>query len=322
MHPEIGQDSWHCNLGIAVFWIAILNSPSPTMARINPLTGTHLWTPTVGTVLAKESEETGYLTAQCHAMLLILGGVETNPGPTQEKQQEVIEALVSTAREDEVKDVLRSYNPTHTHKQQVRDISKHNLNKLKGAALFLKMEGSQTLLKPALVQAVIVRIQNLLPDKCQICDEEYTVLLEEKPLLGCSICGQGAHGRCISQFVDNVEEPVLKIPGTHWICGACEGNVIPKETGRVQSRNLPARDTDREDEDTEQAQEELPGSQASADEDGEQNQGARDRANTAPRDPQPVCSHYKKGTCRHGISGRGCRFQHPKPCQKLMNHGT
>ncbi len=173
--------------GLLFLWIAILTYPSPTIARTNH------WTTAVGRVLTKELEATGYLTVQCQAMLVILGGVETNPGPTQEKQREVIETLVSTAREYDVKNVLRSYNLTHIHKQQVRDISKHNINKLKGAALFLKIEGTQSLLKPALVQAVIVRIQNLLPDKCRICDEEYTVLLEEKPLLECSICGQGAH---------------------------------------------------------------------------------------------------------------------------------
>ena len=34
------------------------------------------------------------------------------------------------------------------------------------------------------------------------------------------------------------------------------------------------------------------------------------------------CSHYKNNNCRHGISGRGCAFSHPKRCSKLMKHGT
>lgn len=34
-----------------------------------------------------------------------------------------------------------------------------------------------------------------------------------------------------------------------------------------------------------------------------------------------VCRFYKRGRCRYGVSGRGCNFNHPKPCQKFINHG-
>lgn len=36
---------------------------------------------------------------------------------------------------------------------------------------------------------------------------------------------------------------------------------------------------------------------------------------------RPVCHFYKRGNCRHGFSGNGCRFSHPKPCQKLIRFG-
>jgi hypothetical protein len=35
-----------------------------------------------------------------------------------------------------------------------------------------------------------------------------------------------------------------------------------------------------------------------------------------------ICSFYRKGTCRYGVSGRGCPKEHPKPCRKLLQHGT
>ena len=35
-----------------------------------------------------------------------------------------------------------------------------------------------------------------------------------------------------------------------------------------------------------------------------------------------ICKHYIKGTCKHGIKGKECRFDHPKACRKFMNHGT
>ena len=36
----------------------------------------------------------------------------------------------------------------------------------------------------------------------------------------------------------------------------------------------------------------------------------------------PVCRHYKNNTCRFGMKGKGCEFEHPKRCTKLMNYGT
>ena len=35
----------------------------------------------------------------------------------------------------------------------------------------------------------------------------------------------------------------------------------------------------------------------------------------------PVCIHYKNGKCRHGMTGQGCDYKHPKQCKKLINHG-
>ena len=37
---------------------------------------------------------------------------------------------------------------------------------------------------------------------------------------------------------------------------------------------------------------------------------------------QTVCNDYINNKCKFGISGKGCQFQHPKRCSKLMNHGT
>ena len=36
--------------------------------------------------------------------------------------------------------------------------------------------------------------------------------------------------------------------------------------------------------------------------------------------PKP-CGFYRRGVCNYGISGRGCSRAHPKPCNKLLNHG-
>ena len=43
----------------------------------------------------------------------------------------------------------------------------------------------------------------------------------------------------------------------------------------------------------------------------------------APQDQQegPICRYYRRGNCRHGPLGKDCKYRHPKPCRKLLNHG-
>ena len=37
---------------------------------------------------------------------------------------------------------------------------------------------------------------------------------------------------------------------------------------------------------------------------------------------KPSCHFYKRNICKYGISGKGCKFFHQKPCNKLLSHGT
>ena len=36
----------------------------------------------------------------------------------------------------------------------------------------------------------------------------------------------------------------------------------------------------------------------------------------------PTCIFYKRNKCQFGISGKGCKYYHPKMCQKLLSHGN
>ena len=35
-----------------------------------------------------------------------------------------------------------------------------------------------------------------------------------------------------------------------------------------------------------------------------------------------ICPFYKNGKCKYGAAGRGCKDDHPRPCKKLLQHGT
>ena len=35
-----------------------------------------------------------------------------------------------------------------------------------------------------------------------------------------------------------------------------------------------------------------------------------------------ICRFYRQGTCKHGLTGRNCPQEHPRPCRRLMKHGN
>ena len=35
-----------------------------------------------------------------------------------------------------------------------------------------------------------------------------------------------------------------------------------------------------------------------------------------------ICKFYKQGTCKHGLRGKNCKFDHPVACKKLLTHGN
>ena len=50
---------------------------------------------------------------------------------------------------------------------------------------------------------------------------------------------------------------------------------------------------------------------------------SEEEATNRNQDQEPVKrirSYYVKGTCRHGISGKGCPYEHPSPCKRLLKH--
>ena len=47
------------------------------------------------------------------------------------------------------------------------------------------------------INSLICRIQNLLPDSCNLCGSEYCVKRNEISLISCEICGQGSHNVCV-----------------------------------------------------------------------------------------------------------------------------
>ena len=287
---------------------------------------------------------------QCQRTLLIVGGVELNPGPpavsgreeSGETQETIIAQLCFEAPNLEVRNCLRLYNPKNSIRQHKMEFGKCQKSVLVSSLRYLHVTDQDQFTKPTCVNNLICRIQNLLPDQCNICSNEYCVKRDEISLLTCEICGQGSHNTCIldqfgvlpeeqdafdpQQALDKLNPTGL--PGLHYLCGACEESIIPdkgagllkrkpvvanpSEPGKGSSvvRSIPLNDQSEEDEEVSGAD-------------------AQDTSVDGGTPAQPIkskvskiCPFYRKGICRYGSSGKGCPNEHPRPCKKLLQHGN
>lgn len=158
---------------------------------------------------------------------------------------DLIADLCLKAPNEDVKFCLRSYHAGRTLKQIERDINRYKKDILVATSIFLRIPNSAQLkkTKEELSHLILCRIQNLLPDNCNICSNRYRIELEDAPLLECAICGQGVHEKCWLNLlnIDNTSDRnmivnkyinPLNLPGIHYLCSVCEDDTIPKGTDR------------------------------------------------------------------------------------------
>ena len=201
----------------------------------------------------------GQIPLQCHKALLAMAGVEPNPGPIaglelmdewRKKHEDIIAGLCAEATESEVRDCLKLYNPKNSNAKHKAELNKCNKPLLVKTLEFLAVTEQDQYNKPTCINSLICRIQNLLPDTCNICDSEYCVKRDEISLLSCEICGQGSHNVCVfeklgiptSEQVDFDQNKIMDklnptgFPGLHYLCGACENSSIPDQNAGLLNR--------------------------------------------------------------------------------------
>ena len=205
---------------------------------------------------------------QCQKALLIMAGVEQNPGPSSgirtedeiiNKQEDIIAELCADAPNIDIRDCLRLYKPKNNVRQHKSEFSKLNKPVIVSTLDYLSVTGQEDYNKPTCINTLICRIQNLLPDICKLCKSEYCVKRDEISLLSCEICGQGSHNIClwnhfgISQEEQEAFDPKqaaekinpTSLPGLHYLCGECEETTIPKkEAGLLKRKSTDTTDGD------------------------------------------------------------------------------
>ena len=193
------------------------------------------------------------LASTCQATLLVMGGVEANPGPPKSStagqqpqqvspetqairdgQQAVLDKLCAMSTSESVRNTIRLYDVTKSSAKNHDNLTKCSKPQLVETMDYLKTENQEPYLKDAVIDNLISRLMNLFPDKCQICSEAYTIELDERPLICCAMCGQGCHS-CMAELLGIAQDEVAtitnaavrnkinphSIPGIHYMCSYC-----------------------------------------------------------------------------------------------------
>ena len=154
---------------------------------------------------------------QCLKALLLIGGVEPNTGPHKNRdqqieiQREILADLCADAPDTTVRDTL--YDPQLDTNALVKQINRTSKQNIVACLIYLWQPAMTDYKKDTCVNALICRIQNLFPDDCVFCKEEYCIKLTDTPLLSCKICGQGAHSPCILNHIQLQATETLRTSG-------------------------------------------------------------------------------------------------------------
>ena len=207
-------------------------------------------------------------------------------------------------------------------------------------------------LKEGLVEMIFYRLKQLMPIGCKKCNKVHANGREEVPKVTCRMCGIGACKDCYP-----VEEAMGK-----WcfLCGECDKSVSKmmgedalkpglfsaayrkKKSGKEKATNVVESEDgeieDEKDEEEEENVEREKDDEVEVVEDdfeevkntqrGFKAKKAVTKNENDGQKKEPICHHFKKARCHHGMSGKlsyngiaKCPFRHPMICQKLLRNG-
>ena len=119
-----------------------------------------------------------------------LGSVfEEAPGFSEDCNDEldtvrILASLCANAPDYEIRDCLRKYSPDFSLKRQKSAFNTVTKAILVKSAEYLNIV-TEKLNKPDIVNLLICKVQNLLPDICQLCNASYVSKIDDPPLLSC-----------------------------------------------------------------------------------------------------------------------------------------
>ena len=221
---------------------------------------------------------------------------------------EILKALADGAQSEEVKAIILLYETSKPGKLIKKDLNSSNLKNLIEAGEFFKITNAKLFkTKATLVGKIIQAIENLLMQKCGECTQYYSIEYGTTPALSCRKCGQGAHPHC---YDDHQTRAGISLVYT---CSLCSTKVKPEEldTSQVPPTQPPPLEPPAANNGLEESSEE-----AEEDDDDEESSAKKYEIT------ENTCKFFLKTSCKTGIKGRNCKYDHLPVCNKLLRNGV
>ena len=292
----------------------------------------------------------------------------------QTETEELIAELCIHTDDDDIKQVLKKYQYGSDISTIERKLKSGNASKIDTLRKVLEFLNNTAITEDVprkrddIAHAIVCRIQNLLPDDCNLCNNRFKLLFTEHPILPCARCGQSSHRQCLFDIINTKNDKnftsfptdaeitkiinPLNLPGVHYLCSTCEAHIIPDTHPPAQSQTVESPNQNEIDNAAEPQmgvspnQSEIDNADIPASSESEQHQNddalmgelptlnptehsQQNDDESPPREAREArthkkrtCKFYKWGSCRYGINGEGCKFDHPELCKKFTQHGT
>ena len=288
------------------------------------------------------------------ATQLIIGNVEANPGPVDLK--EFLAFLFVDAEDIVVKEVLKEIKASQDRQTNLKKVKSKNVDALKATLAYLhdwnkddEMIKSEidVYTKEGIAILLIKKIYNMAPQKCSTCLQTSHFKPGEYCILSCVRCTRSACTNCYESEKAKLNSLSMLNRNIFYMCETCN-SVSAKEnqpeeahkkkscgkktaqlpesspTESDQSENITGEQSETielDDSDADMVENSSDKEEPSKKEELSKKAKSAKESSSSPKE-HPICWFYKQNKCKFGISGKGCDFNHPKICQRLLSHGT
>lgn len=266
----------------------------------------------------------------------------------------MIVELCHGTSDDEIRNTIKLYTPEKTSRQLYTSYQHVNQPVLIKTLTYLNVLDRKDHKKESNIEAVICRIQNLLPETCNFCLKSYAAKNTDKNFLSCFSCGQEAHLPCVlnklgindpdainSEAINRLINP-FNIETMHYFCTSCNDAAFQKEDSGLKKSAKKKKQTvatppppdahvsehDNTNQDvtvTEQNQVVALSEGANGNNDNMELNPTDNSEEGTPKSFDKLCHFFKNGSrCKHGMSGKKggkCKYLHPKVCQRILTYG-
>ena len=271
------------------------------------------------------------------AAQLLIGNIEANPGPMDTVTY--MAELISNVENEQIRKVLQQFKSSQERKVNIQKVESMKAEDLKATLVYLNnwdpeddliKNEMKALVKLGLAEKIVRRLEILLPDTCSTCRKTYSFHIEDVSFLTCIRCDRGVCPDCFSKEEEHLQQSQLFRSSVHFLCTNCvqtvkSENVLKEHCFKKHKQTTSDTDVDSDEnevinldsadnvEENAQTAEEVPNDESG----DEKSKKCKDNTNQGSK---KVCFHFTKyNNCKHGISGRTCKFEHPKTCQKYSS---